>query len=164
MANVTIKLTGFKELSDKLKAFGPNVAKNGLRTADFAGARIIRDAAKATAPFKTGLLQANIIASHRRTPEYIAEYSIIVRKAPKYIKVARRAASFLNARKARVGKYHALAGPQLYGRFQEFGTSKMAAANGGSGFFRPALLNNVSAALDAIKEGLVVAVERAAKS
>lgn len=160
MANVTIKLTGFKELSDKLKAFGPNVAKNGLRTADFAGAKIIRDAAKATVPVKTGLLQANIIASHRRTPEYISEYSIIVRKAPKYIKVAVRADTLRNRLKGRANKYHSLAGPQVYGRFLEFGTSKMAARP----FLRPAFLNNVTAALDATKDGLAKAVERAAKS
>jgi len=160
MANVTIKLNGFKELSDKLKAFGPNVAKNGLRTADFAGAKIIRDAAKTAAPFKSGLLQANIIASHRRTPEYVAEYTIMVRKAPKYIKVAVRADTLKNRLKGRASKYHALAGPQIYGRFLEFGTSKMAARP----FLRPAFLNNVTAALDAIKGGLTTAVERAAKS
>ncbi len=159
MANVTIKLTGFSELADKLKAFGPNVAKNGLRTADFAGARVIRDAAKATVPVKTGLLQANIIASHRRTPEYIAEYTVLVRKAPKYIKVAVRADTLRNRLKGRANKYHALAGPQTYGRFLEFGTSKMAARP----FLRPAFLNNVDSALDAIKEGLSAAIARAAK-
>lgn len=149
---VKIQLHGFKEFGDKLRAIGPDVARNGLRTADFAGAKVFRDAAKETAPVKTGLLQAQIIASRRRTAENVAKYTVLVKK-PKLALVAVRK----SGRKA--GKYHQIAGPQTYGRFIEFGTSKMAAKP----FLRPAAVQNTDAALSAIKDGLAKAVDRAVK-
>ena len=150
MADVKIKLTGFKELEAKLKAFGPEVARNGLRTSDFAGARVIRDAAKETVPVKTGLLQANIYASRRRTPEYIAKYTVRVRPKAKVAKIAKR---------RKTGKYAQVAGPNVYGRFLEFGTSKMAA----KAWLRPAFNANVDNAIEAIRAGLAKAIERAAR-
>lgn len=156
---VRIELKGFRELGDRLKALGPDVARNGLRTADFAGAKIIRDAAKETVPVKTGLLQAQIYASRRRTPENVAKYTVIVKKKAKFLLIARRADTAKNRKKGRVGKYHQIAGPNVYGRFIEFGTSKMAARP----FLRPATLNNVNNAIEAIRSGLQKAIDRAVK-
>ncbi len=151
MANaVKIELRGFKELGQKLKELGPQVAKNGLRTADFAGARVIRDAAKEAVPVDTGLLQAQIYASRRRTPEHISTYTIRVRKKAKVSKIAKRKTT---------GKYREVAGPAFYGRYLEFGTSKMAAKP----WLRPAFTSNTDSAINAIKAGLSKAIDRAAK-
>lgn len=149
MANtVKIELKGFKELGQALKEFGPHVAKNGLRSADFAGARVIRDAAKENVPVDTGLLKSQIYAARRRTPEHVATYSIRVRAKGKVTKVRRLK-----------GKYTTAAPPPVYGKFLEFGTSKMAARP----WLRPALLSNADKAIEAIKAGLSKAIERAAK-
>jgi HK97 gp10 family phage protein len=147
---VKIDLKGFKELGERLKAFGPEVAKNGLRSADFAGARVIRDAAKRTVPVKSGLLKAQIYAARRRTAEHIAKYSIRVKAKAKVSKIARS---------KRTRKYREVAGPNVYGRFIEFGTSKMRPQP----FLRPAFLSNVDNAIEAIRGGLGKAIDRAAK-
>lgn len=146
---IKFELKGFKELGDALKAFGPEVAKNGLRSADFAGARVIRDATKDTAPVRTGLLKAELYAARRRTAENVATYTIRVRGKPKFTKISKR---------KKTGKYASVAGPNIYGRFLEFGTSKM----GAKPFMRPAFLSNVDNAIEAIRGGLEKAISRAA--
>lgn len=159
MADVTIKLTGFKELADKLKALGPKVAKNGLRAASFAGAAVIRDAAKRTTAFqdKTGTLRASMIAAKRRgSDEMTATYRVTVRKAKKtvYVNNAR------NRLLKRVGKRRqtGITAAQ-YGKFLEYGTSKMSARP----FLRPAFFDNTDRAIEAIKARLAKAIEAAAK-
>lgn len=147
---ITFKLTGFAELEKKLLEFGPEVARNGLRQADFRAAKVIRDAAKKSAPVKTGLLQANIYASRRRTPEHIAKYTVRVKPN---VKVT------LITKSSRSGKYHKAAPPSLYGRYLEFGTSKMRKHE----FLRPAFFNNTGGALEQMRKGLESAVTRAAK-
>lgn len=149
---VKIELKGFKELEAALKSFGPRVAKNGLRSADFAGARVIRDAAKEAVPVDTGLLKSQIYAARRRTPDHIATYTIRVRNKGKVTKIRR----FRKGRNA--GKYTTAAPPPVYGKFLEFGTSRMAAKP----WLRPALLQNVTKAIDAIKAGLAKAIAKAA--
>lgn len=151
---ITIKVEGLAELDRRLRQFGPKVAKNGLRAANMAGTKVILKAAKASTAFKdrTGLLRANIVNPRRRTPDNIAKHSIVVRGAKK-AKVAKI------ARSKKTGKYHQIAGPGIYARFLEFGTSKMAARP----FLRPAAINSTNDAIAAIRVGLVKAIDRAVK-
>lgn len=158
---ITIELQGFKELADLLKDFGPRVAKNGLRSSTFAGAKVVKGAIQQKAPVDTGLLRESVSTFRRRTPDNVAQYSVGLRvlKNPKYVLVARHANTAKNSAKGRVGKTHSIAGPALYGRFLEYGTSKMSARP----FMRPAIAEATTQALDAIKGGLEKAVDRAAK-
>lgn len=150
--HVTIKLDGFKELAEELRALGARVEANGLRSANYAGAMVITRAAKATAPVKTGLLRASIRAFRRRGPPFSVTHSVGVRG----IKLT-HGNTALNRRLRRVGKKYQADGPAFYGKFIEFGTSKMAAKP----FLRPAFLANVDNAVNGIKGGLVKAIARA---
>ena len=151
---ITIKVEGLSELERKLREFGPKVAKNGLRAANFAGARVFRDAAKQTVPVRTGLLKASITAFKRRGPDNVAKHTVGVRGVRlKYANTAE------NRRKRRVGKKYQADGPAFYGKFVEFGTSKMAAKP----FMRPAFNNNIDAAIGAVRARLAKAVEDAAR-
>lgn len=152
-SSITFKLQGFAELKKKLEEFGPEVAKNGLRSATFAGAKVIRDATITKAPVRTGLLQANIYASRRKTQsEFQARYSVKVRPNVKVTFVSRGRLS---------GRYHKseAVGPAIYGRYLEFGTSKMAKQP----YLRPAFFDNQGTAIEAIRDGLERAIKRAAK-
>jgi len=151
---VEIRLVGFKEALDRLKEFGPNVTKNGLRSSTFAGAKVIRDEVKATAPVRTGLLRESVSTFRRKTPEYQARYSIGFRHL-----LARYANTRENRRKNRVGKRYRLANPAFYAHFLEFGTSKMRAHP----FMRPAALRASDRALAAMGANLAKAIDRAAR-
>lgn len=154
---VEIKLTGFKELSEKLRAFGPKVTRNGLRATAFAGAAVIREATKQTTAFqdRTGTLRANIIATKRRGgDETAATYRVTVSaKKKKYVNNAR------NRLLKRVGKKHRINKASMYGRYLEFGTSKMSPHP----FLRPAFFANVDKAIAAMRARLVKAIEQAAR-
>lgn len=152
---VKFELRGFKELGDKLKDFGPQVAKNGLRSADLAGTKIVLNAAKQTTQWHdaSGLLRSAITISRRRTPEYIAKYSVVVKSKLKFVKVRR----FSKGRNK--GKYTTAAPPSIYGRFLEYGTSRMKARP----WLRPALNEHVPEVIEAIRSGLQRAIDRAAK-
>jgi HK97 gp10 family phage protein len=151
---VSIKVEGLSELERRLRSFGPKVAKNGLRSSNFAGVKAILNPIKKTTAFKdvSGITRASIVSPRRRGPDNIAKHSIVVRgtKKSKVTKVARS---------KKTGKYREIAGPAITARFLEFGTSKMAARP----FIRPAVENNASAAVEAIKTGLAKACDRAAK-
>jgi HK97 gp10 family phage protein len=151
---IIIKVEGLSALDRRLRAFGPKVAKNGLRAANLAGTKVILDAAKATTSFKdvSGLLRANIVNPRRRTPDNVAMHSIVVRgkRKTKVTKVVRRKST---------GKYHQVAGPGIYARFLEYGTSKMAPHP----FMRPAFVSKVNDAIEAVRTRLARAVELAAR-
>jgi HK97 gp10 family phage protein len=151
---ITFKVEGLQELERRLLEFGPKVARNGLRAANFAGAKVFREAAKQAAPVRTGLLKASIATFKRPTAPNVAKHSVGVRGLRlKYANTAE------NRRKRRVGKKYQADGPAFYGRFLEFGTSKMAARP----FLRPAFQNNIGNAIDAVKERLAKAIELAAR-
>jgi HK97 gp10 family phage protein len=157
MGNVVrFEVKGLKELGDQLRAFGPNVAKNGLRTADYAGAKVVLKYAKATTAFQddTGLLRQLMSVFRRRTPENVAMYSIGVRSSKKVTKVRRFGKKSKNR-----GKYTTAAPPSVYAKFLEFGTSKMEAKP----WLRPAIVDHVPEVIDAIREGLKKAIDRAAR-
>lgn len=146
-----VKVEGFKELADKLRATTPALRKRVLRNALAAGARVVRDEAKRNAPVLSGSMKAPY-----RQPGTVRN-AIRVRTS----KVARRAGDvgvFVNVVPAKGAKYKTtttrLFGIKLkqrslvrasqrgaksptdpfYWRFLEFGTSKMRARS----FLQPA--------------------------
>lgn len=155
---VEIKLTGFKELGERLKDLGPKVARRGLRATAYAGARVIRNKAKQTTAWqdRSGLLRKNIVVAENRgrnIPERQATYSVRVRNA----KSQKYANTKLNRRLRRVGKRHKVEGTAFYGKFLEYGTSRMSARP----WLRPAFDSSTTEAIEAMRVRLGEAVEDA---
>ena len=57
---VRFEIENLKELTDKLKQIGEDVARRGLLTSLTAGALIVQNAAKENAPWRTGTLRRSI--------------------------------------------------------------------------------------------------------
>lgn len=150
----TVKVEGLQELDRRLREFGPKVAANGLRSATYAGAKVFLNAARESAPVKTGVLRANLVTKRRRTPGNQAKYSVVVKTVRLTYGNTR-----LNVRLRRVGRKYQADGPAFYAKFLEYGTSKMAARP----FLRPAFMQNTDAAIAAVKAGLEKAIARASK-
>ncbi|NBS82632.1 MAG: hypothetical protein EBS62_12815, partial [Betaproteobacteria bacterium] len=55
-----MKLDGLRELSKQLQLLPERVARNALRSAVYAGARVVRKAVQARAPVATGKLKASV--------------------------------------------------------------------------------------------------------
>ena len=154
---VSVKVEGLSELRQRLLDLPPKLARKGLRGANFDGAEVLVKAAKETSGFhdKTGELRAAIGAFRRGYKEMEATHAVGVRGVTRVY-----GDTALNRKLKRVGrKYRVAAGPALYGRFLEFGTSKMAPHP----WLRPALFANVSRMVDAIRAGMVAAIDSYAK-
>lgn len=154
-SGITIKLTGFKELGDRLKAFGPKLTARGLRSANFAAAAVFRDAAKRTTAWNdvTGELRKNIRIFRRAGPQTSVHHCVGIKGLwRKYGNTA------FNRRKRRVGKRYEVEGPYFYGRFLENGTSRMRPHP----WLRPAFFANIDAAIEADRAALAKAVDKAA--
>lgn len=151
-----LQLTGFKELEKQFLELGPKLEKKGLRSANYAGAKVVVEAAKRTAAFhdRTGALRASIWAYKRRTPSNEVKHAIALKGLASKIKRERR-----RLRKAGFTLAKLPAGPAIYGRFIEFGTSKMSARP----FLRPAFLANVDNVINTIRSGLQSAIEKGIK-
>lgn len=152
-----IKLEGFAELQKRLAAFGPKIAANEQRNATRAAAAVFRDAVRQTAPVRTGLLKASLVVNKRRSTDgrYVVKYGVRLKPAGKM----KYGNTSENRRKRRVGKRYEVDSPAFYGRFIEFGTSKMRAQP----FMRPAFGPNVNKALEAFKARMAKGIEAAAK-
>ena len=55
----SVKIAGLDQLAETLRALPQRVARNGLRAAVYAGAKVIRDEAKLMAPMATAALGTN---------------------------------------------------------------------------------------------------------
>lgn len=150
---IEFKLTGFKELADKLHALGPAIERKGLNGAAYLAADVVRKAVKETTAFhsRSGTLKANVIVAKRRAKPGTATYRITVRWA-------RYRNNKANRLKGRAGKFLER-NPALYGAFIEFGTSKMKARP----YLRPAFLSNVDTAIEVMRVRLAQAIEDAVK-
>jgi len=128
------------------------IANRGLRASVYAGAKVIRDEARARAPKAAqslgpkqpppGTLKRSVIMKHIRELSSGGRqtFYVMVRHGKKYQKQ---------------GKRGTLSQDAWYWRFLEFGTRKMAARP----FLRPALEARRTQAVDAIKERLRQRIE-----
>ena len=142
----SVQIKGLDALAKALKELPDRVAKNGLRAAVYAGAKVIRDEAKLQAPVATGTMKRAVIL--KQIPELSNKnkqtFFVTVRQGKKYRKQ---------------GKKGNLSQDAWYWRFVEFGTVKMSARP----FLRPAFDMKKNDALTAIKTRLAERIEQAAR-
>lgn len=156
----SIRVEGLAETAARLRALPAELGSKGggpIRSALFQSAKLLREAAKAAAPVRTGNLQQNIIAYRSRNPRSegaTEKYSIGMRKGTR-----RYANNPRNRRKGRALQTFKTAGAAYYGRFLELGTAKMAPRP----FLRPAFEANKEQAVEVFRRKFLEAVERAEK-
>lgn len=133
---VTMDIQGLEGTLQTLQSLPPEVvSKRGgpVKLALAKAARVIRDQARqnvtagvsARGNRSTGLLAKNIIVTRgRKGPMGSEGERYLVRVKPK---VAKYANNRRNVRSGRAGKLYLAEGPAFYGRFLEYGTSKMPA-------------------------------------
>lgn len=119
---MTVKIEGLDDVLRRLNLLDKRLRGRASRNAASAGARVIRDEAKARAPVDTGLLKKNIVIKKLRGRNKL-EYMYGVGYLSKQAQYSNTAA---NRRKGRVGESYWESG-QFYAIFPEFGTSKMPA-------------------------------------
>lgn len=153
-----VKVEGLKEVADRLRALPVELGSKGggpIRSALFQSAKLLRDAARAKAPVKTGNLRDNIILYRHRNPKAVGateHYSIGMRRGTR-----RYANNARNRRQGRALQKFKTAGAAYYGRFLELGTAKMPAQP----FLRPAFESNKEQAVETFRRAFLQAVERA---
>jgi len=150
----TVRVDGLKELRAALVDLGDRTGKRVLNRAVNSGARVIRDQARQNVPVDTGQLKASIVTAKRRARKGTAVYVVALSsKRKKY------ADNKKNRRLGRAGEAYKAEGAGYYGRFLEFGTSKMRPRK----FMTPAFESRKRDALDAIKAALGDGVEQEVK-
>lgn len=138
---VTMQIDGLKELADKLSAIGPDLARNALRGAVGAAARLVRDEAKATNPDDTGRTDRALFAKYvkKESGDSQATFVVGVRSGKRERKRNRDA---------------------FYWRFVEFGTANKPARP----FMRPAFESKKHAAVDLIAKRILARIKRFERS
>lgn len=145
------EIHGLEETLKALRALPTAISGKGggpLRRALYAGAKVVRAEVKQATPVRTGLLKDSIAIFRDRKPESIGmneHYTVGIRKQRKKYRE-----NYRNARLGRIGKSYSAAGAAYYGKFVEFGTSKMAAHP----FMRPAFEASKQAALIAFENAM----------
>lgn len=129
---------GLKELSDALRALGPDISRNALRAGVKAAAKLVSDDAKSRVPVKTGVLRKAIYFKQ------IRELSGDVQQT-----------FFVAARSGK--KYQKRGQDAYYWRFLEFGTAKMPAKP----IIRPAFESKKAGAVDAIAAKIKQRIDKA---
>ena len=155
MANFqNVQIEGLAELAKALKELPERVAKNGLRAAVYAGAKVIRDEAKLLAPVAVACL------GPKQPPPGTLKRALIMKQIPElsgkskqtFFVMVRHGKKYRNQ-----GNNGKLSQDAWYWRFVEFGTVKMAAQP----FLRPAFDAKKTQAVAAIKERLAERIELA---
>lgn len=138
----TQQLQGFDELAAKLRAIAPALRKKALRNALAAGARVVRDEARAAAPvlsrpvpYRTaGLVKKSIVVRTSKVARRAGDVGVFVNVRPaKGARFRTQTTRLLGARlRTRVQTRASLRGARspvdpFYWRFLEFGTRKMRA-------------------------------------
>jgi HK97 gp10 family phage protein len=153
---LVMRVEGLDELAQKMRMMAPRLAKNGLRAAVYAGAKVIRDEARLRAPRWTGPV------SKGHPPPGTLRRSIIMKQIREQSD-ARRQTFYVAVRHGKQyrnqGKKGNLSQDAFYWRFVEFGTVKMSARP----FMRPAFEAKKREAVEAIKQRLAEKVEESAK-
>lgn len=148
---VRVELRGLRQIESAMRALPQKLDRKILNDGLLAGARVVRDEARMLAPqledrgdlrWRRGALKRAIRAARIRPTEYTAEVVVSVRKASKQSIAAAKARRSKSARGMAKAMTARLLGGQLledpyYWFWQEFGTAKHQAANGGRGFMRP---------------------------
>ena len=155
MANLeSVKIDGLDQLAQALRELPKRVARNGLRGAVYAGAKVIRDEAKLKAPVAMAPLGAD------QPPQGTLKRSIIMKQVPE-LSSEQKQTFFVTVRHGKKyrkqGKNGNLSQDAWYWRFVEFGTVKMTARP----FLRPAFEGKKYEAVDAIKNRLAERIEQA---
>lgn len=132
-----MEIAGLKELADKLREIGPDIAAKALRGGVFAAAKLVRDEAKATNPDDTGRTDRAIYAKFVREESgpHQAVYKVGVRSGRRERRKDRDA---------------------WYWRLVEFGTAKMPAKP----FMRPAFESQKQKAVELIAERIARRIKR----
>ena len=148
----TVKVEGLAELGKALRELPGRVAKNGLRASVYAGAKVVRDEARAQAPKAAQSLGAN------QPPPGTLKRSVIMKHIPELSSLTRQT-FFVTVRHGKKyrkqGKKGNLSQDAWYWRFVEFGTRKMRARP----FLRPALEAKRREAGQAMKDRLSERIE-----
>lgn len=144
----SVRIEGLDQLAKALKELPQRLARNGLRAAVYAGAKVIRDEAKLRAPIST--------ASFDHTPGTLRR-SIVMKHIPERSSKTRQT-FFVTVRHGK--KYRKRGQDAWYWRLVEFGTVKMSARP----FLRPAFDTKKLDAVAAIRTRLAERIEQAAKA
>lgn len=157
MANYqNVQIEGLDQLAAALKELPKRLAKNGLRAAVYAGAKVIRDEAKLKAPVAIHALGPN------QPPPGTLKRSVIMKQIPE-LSNQQKQTFFVTVRRGKQyrnqGKKGNLSQDAWYWRFVEFGTTRMAAQP----FLRPAFDVKKNEAVTAITKRLAERIEQAAQ-
>ncbi len=148
----TFKTEGLAELGKALRELPERVARNGLRVSVYAGAKVVRDEARARAPKAAQSLGPN------QPPPGTLKRSVIMKHIPELSSLTRQT-FFVTVRHGKKfrkqGKKGNLSQDAWYWRFVEFGTRKMRAQP----FLRPALEAKRREAGQAMKDRLSERIE-----
>jgi HK97 gp10 family phage protein len=148
----TFKIEGLAELGKALRELPERVARNGLRVSVYAGAKVVRDEARARAPKAAQSLGPN------QPPPGTLKRSVIMKHIPELSSLTRQT-FFVTVRHGKKyrkqGKKGNLSQDAWYWRFVEFGTQKMRAQP----FLRPALEAKRREAGQAMKDRLSERIE-----
>ena len=158
MARVeTVRIEGLAQLDRALRELPDRVANRGLRASVYAGAKVIRDEARAQAP------KAAQSLGSKQPPPGTLKRSVIMKQIPELSSLTRQT-FFVTVRHGKKfrkqGKKGNLSQDAWYWRFVEFGTRKMRARP----FLRPALEAKRREAVQAMKDRLSERIEQEAKN
>lgn len=152
----TFKIEGLAELGKALRELPVRVARNGLRVSVYAGAKVVRDEARARAPKAQQSLGPN------QPPPGTLKRSVIMKHIPE-LSSSTRQTFFVTVRHGKKyrkqGKKGNLSQDAWYWRFVEFGTRKMRAQP----FLRPALEAKRREAGQAMRDRLSERIELEAR-
>jgi len=157
----TIQITGLADLEKRLRGLSDKLAKNVLRGAVRAGAAVIQKEAKARVPVAA---KAHLLKSYRSKlfKNYKAKkYGTWIR--PGNLKRNIKVRPNKEISRGKITYYVYVSDfdkTTYYWKFLEFGTSKMKAANGGSGFMRPAFDTQKEAATTAIRDYMAKRIDK----
>jgi HK97 gp10 family phage protein len=139
-----VQVQGLRALGESMRGLSADIAGKVGRQAAASGAGVVRRAARAKAPVRTGNLQAAIVTKRMAESDITAEYVVTARRGKtRDIKAAKSG-------KGSLGK------DAFYLRFVEFGTVHMPAQP----VLRPALAENIQAATDAVARRLKQRIEK----
>jgi HK97 gp10 family phage protein len=148
-----IRVSGFKELESNLKALPLRLARNVVARATYAGAVVVRDAARKNAPVKTGKLKKSIRIKKRRSRRGSTEIVYAVSPQVFYGHMVEKGTP-PHVIKAKFKK--------AMGKDGKFGLIVKHKGAKAKPFLRPAFDDNIPRIIDAMQAKLVQGIEREA--